>query len=76
MFMKKMSEQVVFNNELLKNNEISLHEIIKETMDVIEETEDLGDIGTWSYDGIEKICEEWYENRKETKNYKSRKGGS
>lgn len=66
MFMKKMSEQVVFNNELLKNNEVSLHEIIKETMDVIEETEDLGDIGTWTYNGIEKITEEWYENRKET----------
>lgn len=66
MFMKKMSEQVVFNNELLEYNEISLHEIIEETMDVIEETEDLGSIGTWNYDGIEKICEEWYENRKET----------
>jgi hypothetical protein len=64
--MKKMSEQVVFNNELLKNNEISLHEIIEETMDVIEETEDLEGIGTWTYDGIEKITEEWYENRKET----------
>ena len=66
MFMKKMSEQVVFNNELLKNNEVSLHEIIEETMDVIEETEDLEGIGTWTYDGIEKITEEWYENRKET----------
>lgn len=66
MFMKKMSEQVVFNNELLEYNEISLHEIIEETMDVIEETEDLGSIGTWSYDGIEKITEEWYKNRKET----------
>jgi hypothetical protein len=64
--MKKMSEQVVFNNELLKNNEISLHEIIEETMDVIEETEDLEGIGTWTYDGIEKITEKWYENRKET----------
>jgi hypothetical protein len=64
--MKKMSEQVVFNNELLKNNEVSLHEIIEETMDVIKETEGLEDIGTWTYDGIEKITEEWYENRKET----------
>ena len=66
MFMKKMSEQVVFNNELLEYNEISLHEIIVETMDVIKETEDLEDIGRWTYDGIEKITEEWYENRKET----------
>ena len=66
MFMKKMSEQVVFNNELLKNNEISLHEIIKETMNVIDETEDLEGIGTWAYNGIKKITEEWYENRKET----------
>ena len=66
MFMKKMSEQVVFNNELLKNNEVSLHEIIEETMNVIYETEDLEGIGTWTYDGIEKITEKWYENRKET----------
>ena len=66
MFMKKMSEQVVFNNELLKNNEVSLHEIIEETMNVIDETEDLEGIGTWTYDGIEKITEKWYENRKET----------
>ena len=66
MFMKKMSEQVVFNNELLEYNEVSLHEIIEETMDVIEETENLGSIGTWNYDGIEKITEEWCENRKET----------
>ena len=44
MFMKKMSEQVVFNNELLEYNEVSLHEIIEETMDVIEETENLGDV--------------------------------
>ena len=30
--MKKMSEQVVFNNELLEYNEISLHEVIEETI--------------------------------------------
>ncbi len=64
--MKKMSEQLVINSELLEYNEVSLHEIIEETMDVIDTTEDLDDTGVWTTTGIGAICEEWYENRKET----------
>ena len=66
--MKKMNEQLVVNDEFIKNvelGEISLDELVYEIMDVIDTTEDLDDMGKWTTVGIGKICKEWYENRKE-----------
>ena len=66
--MKKMNEQLVVNDEFIKNvelGEISLDELVDEVMYVIDTTEDLDDMGKWTTVGIGKICKEWYENRKE-----------
>ena len=67
--MKKMSEQLVIDNEFVESVELgknNLDELVDEVIDVINETEDLDGIGEWSKVGIGKICKEWFENRKET----------
>ena len=67
--MKKMSEQLVINDEFVKNVELGetrLYELIYEVKNVIDTTEDLDGIGTWTTTGIGTITKEWFENRKET----------